>query len=171
VRAGDHFYVKVNDGAAFKVTVGATDTMRSLTTRINSVLLLKGEAVLTRTGGDGVKITAREGNKIELLRGSDGFDALAGLGLQPGTLDNTKDTVAEDAAKKDVNVFSLDLDPKASVADKTLAKTLALQLSSAMQTIRNAYLAINPTAKSASAVNANASAAYQSLLAALGGGS
>ena len=171
VRAGDHFYVKVNDGAAFKVTVGATDTMRSLTTRINSVLLLKGEAVLTRTGGDGVKITAREGNKIELLRGSDGFDALAGLGLQPGTLDNTKDTVAEGAAKKDLNVFSLDLDPKASVADKTLAKTLALQLSSAMQTIRNAYLAINPTAKSASAANANASAAYQSLLAALGGGS
>jgi hypothetical protein len=170
VRAGDHFYIKVNGGQAFKVTVSATDTMRSLTTRINSVMLLKGEAVLTRSGGDGIKITAREGNKIELLRGSDGLDALAGLGLQPTVLDNTKDTeVAADAEKKDINVFSLDLDPKSAITDKTVAKTLALQLSTAMQVIQNAYLAINPSARNSGSANKQASAAYQSLLAALGG--
>ena len=170
VRAGDHFYVRVNSGAAFKVTVSAADTMRSLTTRINSVMLLKGEAVLTRSGGDGVKITAREGNKIELLRGSEGMDALAGLGLKPTVLDNTKDTeVAKDAAKKDINVFSLDLDAKAAITDKTIAKTLAIQLSSAMQIIQNAYLAINPAAKNSAGANKQASAAYQNLLAALGG--
>jgi hypothetical protein len=170
VRAGDHFYVKVNGGQAFKVTVSATDTMRSLTTRINSVMLLKGEAVLTRSGGDGVKISAREGNKIELLRGSDGLDALAGLGLQPMLLDNTKDTeIASDAEKKDINVFSLELEANAAIIDKTVAKTLALQLSTAMQVIQNAYLAINPAAKNSASANAQASAAYQSLLAALGG--
>lgn len=170
VRAGDHFYVKVNDSQAFKVTVLASDTMRSLTTRINSVMLLKGEAVLTRSGGDGIKISAREGNKIELLRGSGGLDALAGLGLQPMVLDNTKGAeVAADAEKKDINVFSLDLDAKASLADKTVAKTLALQLSTAMQVIQNAYLAINPAARNSASANAQASAAYQSLLGALGG--
>lgn len=169
VRAGDHFYVKVNDGAAFKVTVSATDTMRSLTTRINSVMLLKGEAVLTRSGGDGLKITAREGNKIELLRGGDGMDALAGLGLQPGTLDNTKDAaVAADAKKKDINVFSLELQANASITDKTIAKTLALQLSTAMQIVQNAYLAINPAARNSAGASAQAAAAYKTLLAALG---
>ncbi len=170
VRAGDHFYVKVNGGQAFKVTVSATDTMRSLTTRINSVMLLKGEAVLTRSGGDGIKITAREGNKIELLRGSEGLDALAGLGLQAMVLDNTQDAEpAADAKKKDINVFSLDLDTKSAITDKTVAKTLALQLSSAMMIIQNAYLAINPAAKNSAGANAQASAAYQNLLAALGG--
>jgi len=170
VRAGDHFYIRVNGGQAFKVTVSATDTMRSLTTRINSLMLLKGEAALTRSGGDGIKITAREGNKIELLRGSDGLDALAGLGLQPAVLDNTAETeVPADAAKKDINVFSLDLDPNGAVSDKTVAKTLALQLSAAMQVIQNAYLAINPAAKNSASANKQASAAYQSLLAALGG--
>jgi hypothetical protein len=98
------------------------------------------------------------------------LDALAGLGLQPGTLDNTKDTEpAANAKKKDINVFSLDLSANAAITDKTVAKTLALQLSSAMQVIQNAYLAINPAAKNSASANAQASAAYQNLLAALGG--
>ncbi len=143
--------------------------MRSLTTRINSVMLLKGEAVLTRSGGDSVRISAREGNTIELLRGSEGLDALAGLGLQPGKLDNTKDTVAKDAEKKDINVFSLDLDANAAISNKTVAKTLAIQLSTAMEVVKSAYLAINPSAANSSTANAQAAAAYKNLLAALGG--
>jgi hypothetical protein len=169
VRAGDYFYVKVNGGASFKVSVSATDTMQSLTNRINSVLLLKGEAVLTRSGGDGIRINAKEGNVVELIRGADGFDALAGLGLTPGKLDNTKDTVQQGAAKKDINVFSLDLEATAAILDKTLAKTLTFQLASAMSAIQSAYRAINPAAQAGNQSSAQAAAAYQSLLAALGG--
>ena len=128
VRAGDHFYVTVNGGSKFKVSVSATDTMRSLTTRINSVLLLKGEAELTYNNGNGLRIAAKEGNVIELSRGSAGFDALAGLGIEPGKLDNTKDKAPANATKKDLNVFSLELDSGATVADKVSAKALALQL-------------------------------------------
>jgi hypothetical protein len=81
-----------------------------------------------------------------------------------------KRTEAEDEkAAKEPLVFSLDLDAKGSVANKTLAQTLALQLGSAMQVIKSAYLAINPAAKNSSAANAQAAAAYQSLLGALGG--
>ena len=163
VRAGDHFYVKVNGGASFKVTVSASDTMRSLTTRINTVMLLKGEAELTRSGGDGLRISAREGNVIELVRGSNGFDALAGFGLQPGKLDNRKE-LPKDAPQKDVNLFSLGLKADAKIDDKVLAKTMALQLSTAMEAIKRAYLAITqPPAAKGSAANARASAAYRNL--------
>jgi hypothetical protein len=169
VRAGDHFYVKVNGGASFKVSVSATDTMQSLTNRINSVMLLKGEAVLTRSGGDGIRINAKQGNVVELIRGADGFDALAGLGLTPGKLDNTQDTVTEGAAKKDINVFALDLEATAAILDKTLAKTLTFQLASAMAAIQSAYRAINPAPQAGNQSSAQAAAAYQNLLAALGG--
>ena len=168
VRAGDHFYVKVNGGTSFKVTVSAGDTMRSLVSRINTVLLLKGEATLTRSGGDGLRVGAREGNVVELIAGAGGFDALAGLGLQPGKLDARKD-VPDDAPAKERNVFSLELKADAKIDDKTLAKTMAVDLSNAMETIRRAYLAINPAARTQSATNAQAAAAYQNLLAAIGG--
>jgi len=168
VRAGDHFYVTVNGGSKFKVSVSATDTMRSLTTRINSVLLLKGEAELTYNNGNGLRISAKEGNVIELSRGSAGFDALAGLGIEPGKLDNTKDKAPANATKKDLNVFSLELDTDASVADKTSAKALALQLSSAMSSIQSAYRALTQTTKTTGSANAALSANYYSSIAALG---
>jgi hypothetical protein len=157
VRAGDYFYVKVNNGSAFKVSVSATDTMRSLVTRVNSVLLLKGEAELAYGSGHGMRISANEGNTVELIRGSAGFDALAGLGLEPGKLDNTKDKAPANATKKDLNVFSLELDTAASVGDKVSAQALALQLSNAMATIKSAFQAMtastakpNPTVQLAS---------------------
>jgi hypothetical protein len=78
LRAGDHFFMKVNDRQRLKVTVEAGDTMRSLALKINNAMLLKGTAAVSRTGGDGVRITAKEGNTIELIAGSGGLDALAG---------------------------------------------------------------------------------------------
>ena len=153
MRAGDHFYVKVNGGASFKVQVSATDTMQSLVNRINSALVLKGEATLTRSGGDGVRITAREGNFIELVRGADGFDALAGLGIEPGKLDNTKEVKPANATKKELNVFALDLDANAVIGKKIEAKTLSFQLESALETLKAAYRALTQPAQKA--VNAN----------------
>lgn len=171
LRAGDFFYVKVNDNAAMKITVAAGDTMRSLTTKINSALLLKGEATLTRSGGDGVRITASEGNVIELIRGTGAYDALEGLGLQPGKLDNTSETSTESKDKKDINFFALGLDASANLNDKTSAKALYYQLESALQTIQSAYSALTkPAGKTAnSAASAAAMQSYQSILAMLGG--
>jgi hypothetical protein len=173
VRAGDYFYVKVNGGDAFKVTVSATDTMRSLVTRLNAVLLAKGTAEQTYGGGNGLRISAKEGNVIELIRGSDGFDALAGLGIEPGKLDNTKDAPPANAEKKDINVFALELDAAATIADKTSAQALALNLSAAMSTIQSAYQALTAPATAAStgpAVPANVTPAanYYNMIAALG---
>jgi hypothetical protein len=171
VRAGDFFYVKVNDNAAMKITVAAGDTMRSLTTRINSALLLKGEATLTRSGGDGIRIAAKEGNTIELIRGTGAYDALEGLGLQPGKLDNTSETATTSKDKKDINFFALGLDASANLNDKTAAKALYYQLESALDAIKSAYSAITAPAKGGanSAANAAAMQSYQNILAMLGG--
>jgi hypothetical protein len=147
VRAGDNFTVKVNGGAAYKVTVAAGDTMRSLVTRINTTLILKGEATLIRTGGDGIRIAAKDGNVIELIRGSAGFDALAGLGLEPGKLDNTKGKVSASATPKDINVFALGLDASASIGDKAGALSLSGQLAAALEAIKNAYRAVSVPAR------------------------
>ncbi|MCE9521833.1 MAG: hypothetical protein K8S25_05305 [Alphaproteobacteria bacterium] len=146
VRAGDFFQIKVNGGEARKITIGAGDTMRSLVNRINSALTLKGEAVLTRGGGDGLQIKAKEGSVIELVRGSGGFDALAGLGLQPGRLDNTKDTPLAGAKPKDINVFGLGLKTDAAISDKVKAKALALNLSSTLDAIKSAFGALTAPA-------------------------
>lgn len=162
VRAGDHFYVKVNGGTSFKVQVSATDTMQSLVNRINSALVLKGEATLTRGGGDGVRISAREGNFIELVRGANGFDALAGLGLEPGKLDNTKDVKPTNATAKELNVFALDLDPDAVISEKIKAKTLSFQLESALETLKAAYRALTKSAQTpVSAVDQRLLAGYK----------
>lgn len=147
VRAGDNFTVKVNGGAAYKVTVAAGDTMRSLVTRINTTLILKGEATLIRTGGDGIRIAAKDGNVIELIRGSAGFDALAGLGLEPGKLDNTKGKVSASATPKDINVFALGLDASASIGDKAGAQSLSRQLAAALEAIKNAYRAVSASTR------------------------
>lgn len=170
VRAGDYFYVKVNGNTPMKVTINAGDTMRSLVTRINSSLLLKGEATLTRGNGDGVRISANEGNVIELIRGNGAYDALEGLGLQPGKLDNTKDTATTSKDKKDINFFALGLDANANLNDKTSAKALYYQIETALQTIQSAYNAlIKPANQKSSAANAAAMQSYQSILSMLGG--
>lgn len=171
VRAGDYFYVKVNGNAAMKVTIAAGDTMRSLVTRINSALLLKGEATLTRGDGDGVRITAKEGNVIEFIRGAGAYDALEGLGLQPGKLDNTSQTASTSTALKDKNFFALGLDASANLNDKVAAKALYYQLESALETIKSAYRALTtPANKSGnSAASAAAMQSYQNILAMLGG--
>jgi hypothetical protein len=171
VRAGDYFYLKVNDGETRKITVSKDDTMRSLVTRVNAALTLKGEAVLTRSGGDGIRITAGDGNVIELIRGSGGFDALAGLGLQPGKLDNTKDIKPVDAKLKDINVFALGISGDAALASKISAKTMELQMGSAMDAIKAAYNALTKPAQKSTAASSSAQqslTAYQNALAILG---
>jgi hypothetical protein len=143
VRAGDYFTVKINNNATYKITVKANDTMRSLVTRINSAMILKGEATQVRAGGDGIRIAAKDGNVIELIRGSAGFDALAGLGLEPGKLDHTKGKASASAKPKDINVFALGLDANASIGDTSSAQTLSRQLASALEAIKSAYKAVS----------------------------
>lgn len=164
VRAGDHFFIKINDGPKFKVTVDAGETMRSLSRKVSNVLLLKGGAEVSRTGGDGIKISAKEGNVVELFAGSAGADALAGLGIEPQKLDNVKKSAS---TANSVRSFALGLKSNLELEDKLKANTVTYQLGSAMEVIKTAYMTLTHTnPKQLGPVNQRALNSYS---AALGG--
>ncbi len=161
VRAGDYFYLKIDDGGKLKIKVDAGDTMRSLARKVSNAVLLKGSAEVSRTGGDGIKISAMEGHVIELSRGSDGFDALAGLGIEPSRLDNMKKGVA---TKSSANTFALGLKSDVAISEKLKANTVTYQLGSAMEVIKSAFLVLtHPAQKTGAAPNARALQSYNSL--------
>lgn len=139
VRAGDQFFIRVNDGAKFKVTVEAGDTMRSLSRKVNNAMLLKGAAEVSRIGGDGIKITAKDGNTVELIPGAAGLDALAGLGLEPVKLDARKKSTVTSTGPKS---FALGLKTDLAIEDKLKAGTIKYQLGTAMEIIKTAYIAL-----------------------------
>lgn len=166
VRAGDHFYIRVNEGNKFKVSIDAGETMRSLARKINNVLLLKGSAEVSRTGGDGVKISAGDQNVLELIPGSKGFDALAGLGLEPIKLDASRKTASTAASAR---TFALGLKSDLAIEDKLKANTLSYQLGSAIEVIKTAYMTITGTTLAGgSGLDQRALNSYRTALGALG---
>jgi hypothetical protein len=162
VRAGDHFFLRVNDGNKLKVSVEAGDTMRSLALKINNAMLLKGAAEVSRTGGDGIRITAKEGNTVELIAGSAGLDALAGLGLEPMKLDANKQTASTAAS---LRRFSLGLETGMNLEEKLRSKTMVYQLGSAIEVVKLAYMTITGTSlRSGAQLDQRALNSYQSAL-------
>jgi hypothetical protein len=160
VRAGDHFFVKVNDGSRRKITIESGDTMRSLSLRINNALLLKGSASVSRAGGDGIKISATEGNVIELIAGSAGLDALAGLGLEPVKLDANRQAASTAASTRR---FSLSLESGMNLENKLKSKTITYQLGTALEVIKTAYMTVTGTSmRSLSELDQRALNSYQS---------
>ncbi|WP_010163247.1 hypothetical protein [Sphingomonas sp. PAMC 26617] len=82
VKVGDSVSIRINRGAAIKLTIGPNDTVASLASRLS--LLTGGKATVASTiKGDGraFQITARGGATIELIAGPPGQDALAKLGI------------------------------------------------------------------------------------------
>ncbi|WP_242138956.1 hypothetical protein [Sphingomonas sp. TREG-RG-20F-R18-01] len=87
VRVGDSVSISINHGPAIQLTIGASDTVASLASRVGS--LTGGKATVTSTiKGDGraFQITARGGATIALIAGPPGQDALAKLGIDAQVL-------------------------------------------------------------------------------------
>jgi hypothetical protein len=77
----------VDGGRKKKITIDDDETMRSLTFKLNAVLVLDGNSDVRRSAnGDMLRIKPKEGVKIELFAGDDGRDALNGLGLPEGAI-------------------------------------------------------------------------------------
>ncbi len=181
VRAGDYFFLSVDGLDQRKITVQAGDTLRSLAARITGTLALKGTAKVTHgSGGDELTITANEGSVIELKRGDKSFDALAGLGIEPGKLYNTTSAAATGTTKKDKNVFAMGLMPSMSLSTQSKARIVVSNINQALDAVRGAYQAlITPPSATAATPSTNAAgpvpadiqrqlANYQTALAAFG---
>ncbi len=143
VRAGESFIVTVNGGADRRIRIDAGDTLRTLASKINRVLVLEGKAEVRRSGGaDVLRITAKDGSSIDIKRGPDGNDALEGLGIQPTrvTADApVSDDDSETTTEAQPKVFGLNLDSTLSLLSQSKAAAAREALSDALSEIRNAY--------------------------------
>lgn len=184
VRAGDFFSLQINDGSARKIEVRAGDTMRALAQRVNRLLGTKGEAIVSReAGGDALRIKVKDDSTVTLKAGTGGLDALAGLGLQPGTLygKNAKAAVTDPSDLKTVNSFAMRLQRDLDLTTDRRARMAAASLNGAMEAIKQASRRLiegppppESTTRRAdgpvSSVVTNQLASYQTALMAFGGG-
>ncbi len=99
LRAGDSFSIRVNDGAARKITIDAGETMKSLTEKLSKITGSKATVTTSRVNGErSLRITTKEGNSVDLIAGAEGRDALEKLGIAAQRI-ATPEKVPEDAPK------------------------------------------------------------------------
>jgi hypothetical protein len=139
-RDGDHFYISVDGGRRKKISIDDDDTMRSLTFKINAALVLDGTADVRRaTEGDKLRITPKEGSKIEMFAGSEGRDLLKALGMDPGSIIKTKSFLDRDKTSDAPSIFALDLPTSYDLTDEDKAKDAYDAISKAMTVVQRAY--------------------------------
>ncbi len=144
LRAGDEFFVGVDDGVKARIVVRADDTLQSLTRRIDSAISHGAAARIVRENGvDRIVITARDGRAVRIDPGAAGKSALGGLGLVEGIVSRKPaDTSAVRSFGLGVSRGELSITTKDGI---TKAKA---ELAAALSIIRQAYEALsNPNAK------------------------
>lgn len=145
VRPGDYFYVSVDGGRQRKISIEAGETFRSLSFKINRVLLLDGKAEVRRVNGEEVlRIRGEEGVRIDIQPGEGERDALAGIGLKAGTiLDKGLPLPDEDASEEEetdaAKIFGLNLPDDLSLLTKTEAARASEALLDALTVIRKVF--------------------------------
>jgi len=153
VREGDHFFVQVDDGRKRKITIDADDTMRSLTFKLNAVLVLDGTADVRRsTDGDQLRIKPKEGVSITLSAGADGQNALEGLGLPEGSVRGKASLLDrdEDSTSNGPSVFALELPRVLDISDRDAALLASEALADAQSKVQRAWrdLTLDPALRS-----------------------
>lgn len=147
-RPGDYFDIKVGDNVTRRITIVAGETMTTLARKLNSVLVLAGKATVTRSStGERLRIEPREGEVIELKAGIKGLDALAGLGLAPGSVRKVSDI--DDIDRNVSPDFALGLKASYSLGTTANAASAKLSIDSALAEIRKAYreITLDPETK------------------------
>ncbi|WP_306016726.1 hypothetical protein [Oceanicaulis sp. MMSF_3324] len=141
VREGDHFYISVDGGRKKKISIDADETMRSLTFKLNAVLVLDGTSDVRRSSnGDMLRIKPREGVKVELFAGDDGRDALSGLGLPEGSIIGKASLLDKEESTSDApEIFAMELPASMSISSKEGAAKALEALSKAQSVIQRAY--------------------------------
>lgn len=167
LRAGDEFSFRVDGGALRKLTITAADTVDTLATRIGK---LAGRSLTVSTaktdGGRVLRIEARAGHEVELLRGSEGKDALAKLGLQPARLVAPAATDPKAPRVQPGGNYGLDLSPALSIANEKSAALALSRVQSALSVTQTAFRSLYWDENKAALVNGSGGggsvSAYQS---------
>lgn len=158
LRAGDTFDIQLQGVGARTATIAIEqgDTLATLANRINIALLNAGAAKVSyASGGKTLQIKLNPGFTAALAPGSADFDALARLGISPGTLSAPgKTSTGSAAASSAGNVkqaFGLGFTGKMDISTASGAGAARAQLLNVLSAIRNAYRTTNTPATSAGA--------------------
>ena len=162
LRAGDSFYVQSGSGTPQQITISATDTLQTLQTEIERASGYTATVTTPTVSGETeLKIVAANSTQpVKLISGPTGSDALAGLGLVAGEINNDvgQTSTSSHTAKVTLGLnlsSTLNLNSTASIK----AATTALNLASAK--IQNAYQSlINPTGTTTSSTSTSTPSAY-----------
>ena len=160
LRAGDQFSLRLNDGAVRRITIDAEETMTSLSAKVSKITGDKA-TITTPTGSDGqaLSISAKPGNSIELIAGSDGRDALEKLGLPAARLvaapayDEKAPKVAPGGS------YGLDLTQALDISTKEGATVALKRVKSAISMTQTAFRSLYWDSNKATIVNGGSSAA------------
>ena len=170
LRAGDSFQIEIA-GASTRtatVTIDNGETMDSVALKISSTLGFAGKATATyANGGKALKISVNPGITATLIAGPDDSDALARLGISPGTISNAaKDGSTNASSSSSSQVFGLGFSGRPlDIATKMDAGAARAELLNVLSSIRNAYRTTNTPASPTSATAGQAggtASAYQS---------
>jgi hypothetical protein len=171
LRTGDFFQIQIQGAATRIATISIEngETMDSLALKISSALGFAGSAKATyANSGKALKISVNPGITATLIAGPADFDALARLGISPGTISNASSssnssaTTATGAAAK---VFGLGFSGKPlDISTATDAGAARAQLLNVLSSIRNAYRTTNTPASPASTTAAQTGGAAPAYL-------
>ncbi len=140
VRAGDTFSIKNGSGVAQTVTIDDADTLQTLAQKIQRASGFTVTATtVTVKGETQLKIAASNNSTtVQLIPGAVGKDALSGLGLTPGVLNQNAGQVST-ASHKATVTLGLNLLPTMNLNSPTSITAAQTALALASAKIQNAY--------------------------------
>jgi hypothetical protein len=138
---GDRFQIRINKQAPKTVTVEEGETASSFVERLQRLIgRSAGKVTITRSGGaPQIRIEPAAGQRLDLLPGPEGRDALAKLDLAPGSLIAAPLFDAKAPRVKPGGHYGLDLTDGLSVADKASAKVALERIDNAIATVRAGF--------------------------------
>jgi hypothetical protein len=148
LRAGDTFQIKL-EGTAERtatITIENGETLQSLATKINIQLQTNGKASVNFGSGiEGLKIAVNPGVTVQLIAGPTDFDALARLGIAPGTLTSasTSGAASSGTSGSATRAFGLGLGTSFDLSTKSGSNLARSQLLSVLSAIQTAYQKTN----------------------------
>jgi hypothetical protein len=148
LRAGDSFQIKIGGVAPRTATIriDAGETLDSLARKINGQLGSLGKASVSYgSGAEGLKLEAGSTTPLELFAGPADFDALARLGIAPGTLStDTSGTATSAPGAKPA--FGLGLSGTLDISTKMGADLARSGLLGVLSAVQSAYQTSNKPA-------------------------
>ena len=149
LRAGDSFKIQIEGTAArsFTITAEQGETLKSLVTKINVELASNGKASIAYgAAGKGLKIEVSAGVTAKLIAGPTDSDALARLGITPGTLANASTSGSASSSTSSTQTFGLGLGTNMSLSTASSAGAARAQLLNVLSAVQKAYQTTNTAA-------------------------